>query len=127
MPKSVSVVYALGDPLVHAEVVEAGEEAVPADAGLVGAGGVLRPAGHEQPAGPDPRPEAWGTRRLPGLGFVAARFRHRTSRAGDPQLHWHVLVANISPRSGWALVGVGRHGDLPVQTGGGSDVPGGAA
>jgi conjugative relaxase-like TrwC/TraI family protein len=28
-------------------------------------------------------------------GFVAAAFRHRTSRAGDPQLHTHVLVANL--------------------------------
>ncbi|MEP6660548.1 MAG: MobF family relaxase, partial [Acidimicrobiales bacterium] len=43
-----------------------------------------------------PRVEGWGTRRFPGAGFVAAQFRHRTSRAGDPQLHWHVLVANIT-------------------------------
>jgi conjugative relaxase-like TrwC/TraI family protein len=28
------------------------------------------------------------------LGYVAALFVHRTSRAGDPQLHSHVLVAN---------------------------------
>src|SRR4051812_30074588 len=28
-------------------------------------------------------------------GLVAAAFRHRTSRAGDPQLHTHVLVANV--------------------------------
>src|SRR5438105_3546575 len=27
-------------------------------------------------------------------GFVAAAFTHRTSRAGDPQIHSHVLVAN---------------------------------
>jgi conjugative relaxase-like TrwC/TraI family protein len=27
--------------------------------------------------------------------LVAAAFRHRTSRAGDPQLHTHVLVANL--------------------------------
>jgi conjugative relaxase-like TrwC/TraI family protein len=27
---------------------------------------------------------------------VAAAFRHRTSRAGDPLLHWHVLVANLA-------------------------------
>jgi conjugative relaxase-like TrwC/TraI family protein len=30
-----------------------------------------------------------------GRGFVAAAFRHRMSRAGDPQLHTHVLVANL--------------------------------
>jgi conjugative relaxase-like TrwC/TraI family protein len=28
--------------------------------------------------------------------LVAAAFRHRTSRAGDPQLHTHVLVANVT-------------------------------
>lgn len=33
---------------------------------------------------------------LPGDGFVAAAFRHRTSRAGDPHLHTHVVVANLS-------------------------------
>src|SRR5207237_8599377 len=27
-------------------------------------------------------------------GYVAAAFTHRTSRAGDPQLHSHMLVAN---------------------------------
>lgn len=29
-------------------------------------------------------------------GLVAAGFTHRTSRAGDPQLHTHVLVANVT-------------------------------
>src|SRR5712691_10321658 len=36
-----------------------------------------------------------GVDRRPTSGLVAARFRHRTSRAGDPQLHTHVLVANV--------------------------------
>ncbi|MHB1912141.1 MAG: relaxase domain-containing protein, partial [Acidimicrobiales bacterium] len=27
---------------------------------------------------------------------MAAAFRHRTSRAGDPALHTHVLVANMA-------------------------------
>src|SRR5215210_5930820 len=31
-----------------------------------------------------------------GHGLVAAAFRHRTSRAGDPQVHTHVLVANLT-------------------------------
>ena len=30
-------------------------------------------------------------------GFVAAAFLHRTSRAPDPHLHSHVLVANLAP------------------------------
>ena len=40
--------------------------------------------------------EAWGTRRMVARGFVGAAYRHRTSRAGDPHLHWHVLVANLA-------------------------------
>jgi hypothetical protein len=35
-----------------------------------------------------------GVRHLPGRGMVAARFVHRDSRAGDPDLHTHVAVAN---------------------------------
>jgi conjugative relaxase-like TrwC/TraI family protein len=31
-----------------------------------------------------------------GRGFVAAAFRHRTSRAQDPHLHTHVVVANMT-------------------------------
>ena len=37
-----------------------------------------------------------GVHAIAGNGFVAAAFRHRTSRAGDPQLHTHVLVANLT-------------------------------
>ena len=37
-----------------------------------------------------------GARVLAGDGFVAAAFRHRTSRAGDPHLHTHVVVANLA-------------------------------
>ena len=39
---------------------------------------------------------AGGAQAIAGNGFVAAAFRHRTSRAGDPQLHTHVLVANLT-------------------------------
>jgi len=35
-----------------------------------------------------------GVRHLPVRGLVAARFVHRDSRAGDPDLHTHVAVAN---------------------------------
>lgn len=40
-----------------------------------------------------------GVNRVPGDGFVAAGFRHRTSRDRDPLLHTHVLVTN-SVRAG---------------------------
>src|SRR4029077_1960002 len=33
--------------------------------------------------------------KLATSGAVAAGFRHRTSRSGDPDLHTHVLVANL--------------------------------
>jgi hypothetical protein len=53
--------------------------------------------------GDDPEGEAGevrrgrdGVERLPGGGFVAAAFRHRTSREGDPPLHTQVLVANMT-------------------------------
>ncbi len=46
--------------------------------------------------------EACFVRRGPGgrqlieaNGFIGAAFRHRTSRAGDPQLHTHVVVPNL--------------------------------
>jgi TrwC relaxase len=38
---------------------------------------------------------AGGTISIKGSGFIAAAFRHRTSRAGDPPLHTHVLIANL--------------------------------
>src|SRR5712691_4571160 len=37
-----------------------------------------------------------GVLREHGEGFVAAAFRHRTSRAQDPHLHTHVIVANMA-------------------------------
>ena len=57
-------------------------------------------------------------------GFVAARFRHRTSRAGDPHLHWHVLVANMaqgidgrwSALDGTALYAAKRTAGVMFQT-----------
>jgi conjugative relaxase-like TrwC/TraI family protein len=41
-----------------------------------------------------------------GDGFVAAAFTHRVSRAGDPQLHTHVLVANLTrgPDGRWTAI-----------------------
>jgi conjugative relaxase-like TrwC/TraI family protein len=37
-----------------------------------------------------------GAERVAGDGFVAAAYRHRLSRAGDPQLHTHVVAANLT-------------------------------
>jgi conjugative relaxase-like TrwC/TraI family protein len=43
-----------------------------------------------------------GVLRERGSGFVAAAYQHRTSRAQDPHLHTHVIVANMakSPSDG---------------------------
>jgi conjugative relaxase-like TrwC/TraI family protein len=42
----------------------------------------------------------------PADGLVAAAFRHRTSRVGDPQLHTHVVVANLArgPDGRWSAL-----------------------
>jgi len=37
-----------------------------------------------------------GAERVAGEGFVAAAYRHRLSRASDPQLHTHVVAANLT-------------------------------
>jgi conjugative relaxase-like TrwC/TraI family protein len=83
-PKGVSLLFALGGPELMLEVRRAHDAAVAAALGYL-----EREAG-EVRRGKD------GVVRLPGGGFVAAAFRHRTSRAGDPQLHTHVLVANMT-------------------------------
>ncbi|HEY5252914.1 MAG TPA: MobF family relaxase, partial [Acidimicrobiales bacterium] len=41
------------------------------------------------------RRRAGGRELVEATGFIAAAFRHRTSRAGDPQLHSHVVVPNL--------------------------------
>jgi len=38
---------------------------------------------------------AGGQQLIEADGFIGAAFRHRTSRAGDPQLHTHVVVPNL--------------------------------
>ena len=54
-----------------------------------------------------------------GDGFVAAAFRHRTSRAGDPHLHSHVVVANAtrSDDGRWGALDA-RHLYLHAKTAG---------
>ena len=86
MPKSVSVAYALGDPLVQGAVVEAGEAAVADALAWLEREACHVRRGTNRRDAKVPRVEGWGTRRFPGAGFVAAQFRHRTSRAGDPEM-----------------------------------------
>jgi conjugative relaxase-like TrwC/TraI family protein len=80
-PKSVSILFALGD--VDA-VRDAHDRAVREAFAYLerSAASVRRGSG--------------GTVVMEADGFAAAAFRHRTSRAGDPQLHTHVVVANVA-------------------------------
>ncbi|MDP8927740.1 MAG: relaxase domain-containing protein, partial [Actinomycetota bacterium] len=83
-PKSVSLLWALGDGGVASEVREAHDAAVDAAISYL-----------EREAARTRR-GAGGTERVEVNGMIAAAFRHRTSRAGDPLLHTHVLVANLA-------------------------------
>ncbi len=106
-PKSVSLLFALGDEELSAFVRGAHDAAVGQALGYL-----EREAG-EVRRGKD------GRDRLPGGGFVAAAFRHRTSRADDPQLHTHVLVANMTRGSDgrWSALD-GRQLYLQAKTAG---------
>jgi conjugative relaxase-like TrwC/TraI family protein len=83
-PKSVSLTWALGGPPVGAEVKEAHAEAVKAGLDYLQEVACLTRRG------------AGGSEFVKGNGFLAAAYTHRSSRAGDPQLHTHVLVANAT-------------------------------
>ena len=84
-PKSVSLLYALGDEEIRAS-------------------GPRAPTTAPSPRGSptwSSRPASCSAARAasviePGAGFCAMAFRHRMSRAGDPALHTHVVVANMT-------------------------------
>ena len=82
-PKSVALLHELGSPETRSEVGGAHEAAVATALGYL----------EEQASGA--RRGKGGRRSIDSKGFIAAAFRHRTSRAGDPLLHTHVLVANL--------------------------------
>lgn len=82
-PKSVSVLFALGDEEMRSRVRAAHDLAA------------REALGHLERAAAAVRRGRAGAVVEEASGLVAAGFRHRTSRAGDPQLHTHVLVANL--------------------------------
>ena len=86
-PKSVSVLFGLGDPKVASAVRDAHQTAVAEALAYLEsvAGHGLR--GHQ---GDGQRAE-----HIPTDGLIVAAFEHRTSRAGDPQLHTHLVVPNL--------------------------------
>jgi len=83
-PKSVSVLFGVGDDSLRTVLRDAHDRAV------LDALGCMERAAAVTRRGPA------GVHAISGNGFVAATFRHRTSRAGDPQLHTHALVANLT-------------------------------
>ena len=80
VPKSVSVLWAGGDEATRAAVLKALDEAV--------VGGLRYLERHAFKVSVRKRP-------LPARGIVAADYLHTTSRALEPQLHHHVVVANF--------------------------------
>jgi conjugative relaxase-like TrwC/TraI family protein len=79
--KSVSLLYGLGDARLAAQVLEAHHEATAEALGYL-----------EEHVGA--RRGHGGCDHVAGHGLLAVGFDHRTSRAGDPLLHTHVIVAN---------------------------------
>ncbi len=81
-PKSVSILWALADEGVSDAVRAGHDAAVEAALEFLRDHAAFCRRGHG------------GTVQESTRGYLAAVFVHRTSRAGDPQLHSHVLVAN---------------------------------
>jgi conjugative relaxase-like TrwC/TraI family protein len=84
-PKSVSVAWALAPPELARAIVGAHDNAVEHAVGAMEAEALRARRG------------AGGRDVVPTVGLVGAAFPHRSSRAGDPQLHTHVVAANITP------------------------------
>jgi conjugative relaxase-like TrwC/TraI family protein len=82
-PKGVSLLWAFGSDEVRETISVAHDRAI---------GAVLD---HLSAEACFARRGAGGHQLIEADGFFGAAFRHRTSRAGDPQLHTHVVVPNL--------------------------------
>ncbi|EHN09729.1 Ti-type conjugative transfer relaxase TraA [Patulibacter medicamentivorans] len=93
-PKSVSVLYATADAATAADLVDAHERSVRAALQYL-----------EDEAVKVRRGKA-GAVVQPGGGLIAAAYRHRMARSLDPQLHTHVVCANLSegPDGRWTAL-----------------------
>lgn len=90
VPKSVSLLHALGDEETRLAITQAHLAAWQAALAYLEEEACILRRGKN------------GVVREHGGGFVAAAYQHRTSRAEDPHLHTHVIVANMarSPSDG---------------------------
>jgi len=87
--KSVSTLWAVADPQVAARIELAHQGAVKDALAYIEARALFTRVGTH------------GVRQVDVQGMVAAAFTHRDSRAGDPDLHTHVAVANkVQTRDG---------------------------
>lgn len=87
--KSVSLLWALADPVTRQQVLQAHHAAV-ADVLAMIERDVART-----------RIGSQGVAQVETRGIIAAAFDHYESRAGDPQLHTHVVIANrVQTRDG---------------------------
>jgi conjugative relaxase-like TrwC/TraI family protein len=93
-PKSVSLLYALGGPRVSAAARDAHARAHSAALSYLERHAAIARRGHG------------GHELVRGNGFLAAVFQHRTSRAGDPLLHSHAVIANLTrgPDGRWTAL-----------------------
>lgn len=83
-PKSVSLVWAIGDEEAKGAVLAAHEK------------GVRDALAYLEDVACWVRREKGGKVIEPGTGFVGMGFLHRSSRAGDPALHTHMLISNMT-------------------------------
>ena len=83
-PKSISVLAAVAPDEITAQLIVAHEQAVRAALVYLEDVAVQVRRGHD------------GTVVQAGEGLIAAAYRHRMSRALDPQLHTHVVAANMA-------------------------------
>lgn len=80
--KSVSSLWAVAAPAVSAQIEAAHDAAVAKTLAHLEATAVYTRIGPQ------------GVRQVDVTGLIAAQFTHRDSRAGDPDLHTHVAIAN---------------------------------
>ena len=108
-PKSVSAVWALGDGRVRAEVEAAHDAAIEEALGWLS---------RDRSRTRVRDPETNELRAVEHDGLMGIAYQHRTSRAGDPQLHTHVTVLNRVRHEGrWLTIDSRGHHDAAKAAG----------
>jgi conjugative relaxase-like TrwC/TraI family protein len=82
VPKSVSVLWALADPVTQTRIATAHRDAVNQCLQLIEAHALFTRIGSQ------------GVAQVPVRGAIAAAFDHWDTRTGDPNLHTHLVIAN---------------------------------